>query len=570
MQISRLLFAKDRVLALGSHLTFFFLFTGLFTTAGLFIGFPITQWTLPITFLLYIVANILFESIRRQKLHITADLIVFIAVSLVLYSAAHIIFTNFYDTSYDGQSYHLSGIIALMEGWNPIRDGGLPITLLEGEAYVQGYPKLLWEFYASLALFGGSLGFALILNIAIGLIGFCCFYYFLANNFKISYLWILIISLLSTLQIYFLQQSTTFMADGTSYELGLAAASILATILFKSQSSRRLEILFFALLILLLGSKFSNAYLCLLLGAIYLIHLYRTRTLKLRSTWLFIGLTSLVALTLLWTPFVTNFFRYNSPVYPMNLPSQSANLKYDNIPPNIKESNGLSLLFYGVFSQAQPPSAGDVKSPENIAQLKVPFSFTASELASVGNFQGRVGSAGVLFSGVVALSVILLIYCIVKAQDERSKKIVKYTLFMIGLILFLSLLNPIPNKIRYAPFLTLLPIVTLVSSLLLLKKDRIIKVLQILVITTITMNILLASIFLFKIRTNEFAQAGRQMTILKTSPAPIAVVSKDFYSILYRLQKENINFKLVEHCPPSLQGIEAANSFKTAYYCLDK
>jgi hypothetical protein len=561
----------ERFLSLATHLILFFLFVGIVIHVGWLSGVVINQFTLPITFGLYIVITLVISKIIDPERFISRlkDIGIFAITAVLIAIAGIAIFSHTYDTSYDGQSYHQSAISSMMHGWNPMRDMQLPQPIIQGEIYVHGYPKLYWEFYASFAKMGDSLDAATVLNIIPFIVALVCVYYLLSSVLRLDK-WALPLTLLGVVSIYFAQQVFSFMADGTSYEFGIAAIALLAAMFITKKAPLKLIIPFVGLLIILLAIKFNNAPLVIILSLFGLLHFYKTRAYQNTKTLAVIGSAIVCAFLVLWSPFITNYTRHGSPIYPMNLLAPKSNLRYDNIPSNIRKADSVQLLFYGIFSSTQPSSAGDVKSLDNVAMLKLPFTFTARELESTDDFLGRVGSGGVLFSGAVVASILLFVIMLTKLNGSKDEKIIGYIILCVSILIVLGLVNPVANKLRYAPFITLLPLLIVIGSLLITRsKDWLIAATRWVVVITIVANIFLFSISIISQRMNEFDAINKQDRMLQTAQQPIGLISRAFSSIAYRLDERGIKYKIVTRCHNDEHGVEVASSFKSAYYCIN-
>lgn len=121
-------------------------------------------------------------------------------------------------------------------------------------------------------------------------------------------------------------------------------------------------------------------------------------------------------------------------------------VRYNNVPNNLQNSSKLTLLFYGIFSRAQPKESGDPRNESNTAQLKFPFYFSDQEISdSAQLYNNRVGSGGPLFSGLVLLSICLIFLAYFKAANIQERYAVYASILALALIILLSLIAPTPN-----------------------------------------------------------------------------------------------------------------------------
>lgn len=174
------------------------------------------------------------------------------------------------------------------------------------------------------------------------------------------------------------------------------------------------------------------------------------------------------------------------------------------------------LLFYGIYSKMQASSAAD--SIRNIAELKVPFTFSHQELIDfVDNFQGRVGSEGVWFSGIFTLSLVFLVYLLrgVRNNNDDHHNLLRIVVLIVCLVMVVALVNPVPNKLRYAPVITWIPLVVLVALILWKEKPRWARRAAIIGAVLIGCNTLLMLVPTVNTRIHEFKSAHQQLARMR-------------------------------------------------------
>ncbi|HUS26620.1 MAG TPA: hypothetical protein VMY99_04720 [Nevskiaceae bacterium] len=548
-----------RLEVLAAHLLFYMVFLAAFLNACLMAGIHIARWQLPVSYVVYLVGVAL---VKRRRITWQAVLVAMLAPLLFLGVAKG--FGMLYDSSWDGQDYHATAIVALSEGWNPWRDQQLPITPPEGTTYVLGYPKTIWLVQTSVYKLTGRLNAAAVTNAVIMVAAFGLVYGVL-RRLKLAIRWAVPIALLAVLQIHAVQQLPTLMADGYSYELALAAIAAFVVMLLESDKRLPLAILASAWL-LLAGGKFSNLVICALLGVAVLWYGIKVRAYVQPGLRNILGACAILGLLTLWVPYATNTLNHHSPVYPQNQRSETAKLKFDNIPNNLKQQSKLGLLFYGMFSRPLPPGAGNPKSPQNVAALKVPFTFKAYEIKEVSNFQGRVGSGGLFFSGLVVVSLIVFGWLIFRDKNQQERYIFNGISILTGLILLSALVLPVPNKLRYSPLVTLIPLLVVIALLTIRRKAAVARIGLVILVVFITANTLVAGITLATARLADTRQLRTQLAAMQATGDTYQVRATAYYSSYIRLREAGVPFVIADtlHCA---QPQALALTYGTTKFC---
>ncbi len=549
----------NRTERLGWHALLFCAFAVAGMNLGLMAGVTVARWSLPVLYGLYVAGWACARRWRRLGWPRRWQLLACVLVPLGLFVIAWAL-SSLYDTSWDGQDYHQTAIAALHAGWNPWHSRALPVHAPANAQYAIGYPKATWLLQASIYALTGRLQTVVVTNVVAGGIA-AMFVYGALRRLRLGRTWRWLITLLAVCEVHVLQQLPTFMADGYSYLLSLAALALLW--LYAREPTRLGPLVgFLASWLLLAGSKFSNLVVCGLLMVALLVLLARAHA--WRARWfapLLLGF-ALVSFAVLWVPYGTNWLRFGSPLYPQNQPGESAKLRFDNVPNNLKHAGRVALLGYGIFSHTEAPDAGNPTSVHNVAQLKWPFTFHWYEIGEMNNFQGRVASAGVLFSGLFVLSGLLLAWLIVRAYGARAQlpdtwRLARGAAVLVGLILLAALLIPVPNKLRYSPLVTLIPVVTLalgVHEFLARRANstragRFLRMACIVLAIGIGANTLLAGGALVQARLDERTAINRQLTTLVHSDQTYAVRATAFYGNYVRLQEHRVRFVIVDRMP---------------------
>ncbi len=253
---------------------------------------------------------------------------------------------------------------------------------------------------------------------------------------------------------------------------------------------------------------------------------------------------AILAVLVLFDPFLVNIYKYGSPIYPVNYQWAANDLLAENIPHNLSGANKFELLFYGIYSETQTPSAAS--DPSNIAQLKIPFTVGPGELSNIAAVEPseRVSDAGVLYSGVFTLSLIILLILYLFDSSKRDKFLLRICACIIILILICALATPTPNVIRYTPLLTFIPVLSLIV-IVLIDRPRIFSWLRVGKFLLAGFIVINTAISLYCIETStlrETLQLDRQLSIMSKSGIVYNVYAPGFYSSYTRLKEAGVKF----------------------------
>lgn len=477
----------------------------------------------------------------------STTLLAFFSMCLVFISSSF--FAKTYDSSWDGQGYSQTAIIALANGWNPVYQSAINLgRRTPNQIFSEGYPTALWEIQAAIYAATGKINAAKVTSLYIGILAFIASYAALRKlsvNRAVSAL----IGSLLVLQPIYINQFFTFMQDGFCYALLIIAiASLLAFI--KQMDEYFSVITFLSSEILLVSTKYSNLPAALLLGSIFFIVLgnrFLNRDYLFSFKTLIAGFV-ITALALLFAtvPYVRNLYYHHALFYPTNIPDLMGAVDYNNIPMNLRETSKLNLLIYGIFSSSQTNKSGDPTNQENNANLKLPFTFSINEVQdSVGLFNNRVGAGGPLFSGIFLVAISALFAFSYVAKSKHTRYVMYAAFFSLSLFMLLAIFVPTPNLLRYSTQLQLVPFVTILSLMLGFKNKFAQFVAGLLLLGVAINSSLYGSIFINHTlkTTNKIKQ---QLSEMQQSGHQYQVVAHDHFSNYILLQENNIAFTAVE------------------------
>lgn len=431
-----------------------------------------------------------------------------------------------FDTTYDGQDYQQTGVMALSYGWNPLYEKSFDFHVPTGaggeggefgKPYAQGYPKFIWEIEACLYRTFGYINGAKAIILVFALIGLA-FLFELFNELGITRKASYFLLFLFALNSIFLKQIFSFMQDGLSYWLEIIFMCSL--ILYIKTKEEKFATSLVIATVFLLGSKFNNLPFVFIFFLPFMYFIYREK---------YIPRAVFVLPIYLLLIFLPNYFHFGSPVYPGNTDWAARGIVSTNIPLNIVGRNRLELLLYGIFSKAQTYGS-NLSSPENSATLKWPFTFSRDELKVVD--LDRVGQNGIFFSGTFLLSLIVLLKLYLK-KNKDTQILHSGSLVMLGLVAS-SLLLPVPNALRLSPLVISIPLMVYVMGRT--QGGALNKIL----IFTITLNSLIFMSSAINFHLDMQKKIRSELDSIKGER--VEVYAANFYSSYVRLSEAGIDF----------------------------
>ncbi len=551
----------------------FLVFTVIFIRFCLLVGIKINNTILPTAFGVFnVIASIIFslKSIKPQTRKLAYTALILFDIFMVFNLGLSILFSKTYDTSWDGQGYHQTGIIALANGWNPYYKSAIQLKQkLPSQVFAEGYPSAIWEIQASIYSLIGRINAAKVLNIYILIIAFITSYIYL-STIRLSKTISLLLSLLLVAHPTYLNQLLTFMQDGVSYQLVLISIFALLASLTAKNSSWSI-VVFCLSILLLINTKYSMLPIALLLAFIFIIfyinQLMNKEFLINTNIKIIMAGLGIVSAFIIYLPFVRNIVFHGSMFYPTNIPDLMGSVKYNNVPSNLKDDNKIKLLFYGIFSRSQFADSGDPANSSNIAQLKIPFTFSINEVMdNVSLYNNRVGALGPLFSGIFISSFLLLFYTSFKTEKRKDRYVIYSIYFIITTLIILSLLTPTPNLHRYNAYLFLIPFAVVVPILRFFK-NRNIQILSFFIISLLSLNIIFLTYGEIVYNYTLQNKVNNQLQTLKSTNGKYLISAQNFYSNYILLTENNIPFLITDYLNCTSKKEVLISSSNTTYFC---
>src|SRR5262245_17544868 len=439
-----------------------------------------------------------------------------------------------YDLSSDGQTYHTAGLIELYRGWNPLRDDPLPVTVDLPES-VNVYPKAPW--IAATALYGltGRLEAAKTFNLLMLVAAFLVALATLRTTTSCGRA--VAVAALWALNPVAVTQASSLYVDGQLASLlsiliclGLLAFHAIDPVLLVS---------FAATVLLTTNVKLSAIAYVLVLGVAPVVScLIGGRPRRRALSGLFAASYAVGVLAVGFNPYVTNTLRHGSPIYPTN-DWTTFLVATRNTPDNLVGKSSAHKLVLSLFARSQV-SAG-------VAEVKLPLTFEARELAAFESGETRIGGFGPLFSAVVLAAAAVLVM-VIGVSGARGRWPWDW-LAAIGAVGTSVLVNPEAWWARYVPQLWLLPIlIAVVGSQ---SMAAWIRRASHATLVLIAANCAVVTAVHVQAQHERSARLRGQLAAIAASPQPVTVHFSNFVATRLRLDHLGVRYTAVEtlSCP---------------------
>ncbi|SHI31171.1 hypothetical protein SAMN02745229_02871 [Butyrivibrio fibrisolvens DSM 3071] len=431
-------------------ITFTFVIELLLSSIMFLAGLCITWPFFFVSFALSALVTIVVDKEKVSWFEILLSLIIIVFLSWI----CGLIF----DYSYDGNAYHKVAVGLLKNNWNPFfSKPNLSLTeklasaSFNDNVYIESYCKITWIFGASIYAVTGLIETGKSYTLLAMLCSFLLvFYYMRKKEYKLSISFLT--SILVMLNPIAVQQIFTFYIDGFLHTIIFML--IIALIMLEDRQTFDMgqsASLVAGLMIICGNIKFTG----LLYGGLFCIAFYLYDFYKefkqqkgisksiIRETILYFVL---VIATVVWggaTTYITNLVRHGSLTYPLTGEGK-VDIMTGNSP--FTEENHFKNLFISLFSKVDNFQNGS----GNTTKFKIPFTFSLEELAKLNIPDARISGFGVIFGGLLIVSVIIMTAWFIKGRNDKKKVI-------IGLILLVSIALTFGIKeswwARYSPYI---------------------------------------------------------------------------------------------------------------------
>lgn len=420
------------------------------------VGITVQSWMLPVCALL--AAGILYFLSGKQKISGRGALfwLLLVAVSVIL--AGFI-----YNIHWDGNTYHKTAVGLLMDGWNPLREDclqGLSEKLCtSGMAYnarwVNHYANGSWILSAVFASFFGTIeaGKAVNLLLAVSVGGI--FFQYLSCHLE-NKKWVFVVTMAAVLQPAVVSQIESFYIDGDLYlYLLLGVTALLMLKDERASVPKQYPYLFLAASIIYsINLKFTGmVYIGVFCIGYYICRLvwaakeHRFRKVIVPLTAMFAGMAAAAIVVVGSSSYVSNFIENKNPLYPL-FGEEKVDIMAYSEPNTFENKSNLEKSLISFFGKTENITNDDTREP----RLKIPFTFSLSEIANGKYTDVRVGGFGPLYSGIFLISVGCVLLFFLRYRGEQPQLAAECATILL-LALLMALFLPGSWWARYSAYL---------------------------------------------------------------------------------------------------------------------
>lgn len=535
------MFKKILEYGYNSALIFIFTFSNLLVLTSIlyFINIPISILHLPVSFIL---ALIELYFLRKPKIK---DLIISSVLIFIIFLISLFLCGRVFDNSYDGNAYHKEAVGFLKEGWNPIYESaeefGKENSLGDRHhVWLNSYPKATWFYGASVYKITGNIETAKTFNLIILFVVFFIVTY-LINKFYDKKILALLMGVLVVSFPIMCQQIFSLYLDGF---LGfcLLLTLIYMYLIIKNDTSKELFFIIVALLVIIINVKFTGlmyaGIFCLGYYIYYLVCKIKAKEYKELEvfTGKFLIILVFGLLIVGSNSYIKNIAVHQNPLYPLIGKDKMDIMTYLQ-PESFANMSPIEKNFYSLFSHTA--NIGVFNHGEPV--LKIPFTKTGYEISQFGE-DTRIGGFGVYFSGILIISVIvILIYMIAGIVRKNYDNLVMIGIPFLLIILIMFCLSD-GWWARYAPQVWFIP---LMAVFLLLKDNkRLIRIFGILLFILCINNSYIIINQIVKTRIPISGLTRQTLEKNKGEKLDIKMTSPNFSGILFNLKDFDIKYEI--------------------------
>ncbi len=514
------------IITVGSTLLFFF-------------KISITPYHLP--FFIFI-TGILYYLLKRKQGKKEIFSVIFISLGIIIIS---IFISSFmFDRSSDGNTYHKDAIGVLKEGFNPIYQSSSNMIekrsddskiLTEYSIWIDHYAKANWIIAANFYALTGNIESGKAMNFLTMYIVFSILFTTLITQFDKKKAFI--ISMIAVLNPITAAQLFTYYNDQLVCLFLFLAILCLIKIDydFNNKENWFIYILTF---ILLSNTKFNGFGYLLVFSFLFVCrYLYRAYKKKIffptfrKLTIIFIPLFIVSIIIVGYPTYIKNTIDHQNPFFPLYDEKGEDIITFQQ-PKKFIDMNTVEKLFYATFSKANNLREHDK------TELKIPFTIYREEFTPAMSNDLRISGWGILFSGLLLCSIIILIKYFKDYQKES------WILYTLGITVLLLLGMSESWWARYTPHFYLF----IILSLYILLKYGKIKIGNIIYIILISINTLLP------LAGNSYYTLKNSFQIFhdlkNLSRKEIIINEKGMNGILYNLK----DFHILYHINREVEG----------------
>lgn len=464
---------KSRVSVLWNMSAFilYVLFSELMVSSVLFaFRVNISKITLPLSIIVAIIVWCVVNknTISRELMHG----VILGVFSIILVTVA---MGKLYNDEWDGNSYHKLAVGMMKNGWNPmyesVEDAGIryfgvgPDQIDTKAIFLDHYAKASWQWGAAVYALTQNIecgkGYSVLA--AIALFGVLFTYMYMRNcNIRSTFVFCII----AVSNPVFISQMTTYYLDGYLATLLFMLIVGLTMLIDKYDDSfnKYAWTIIFPSMTLLGNVKFNG----LLYGGCFCVIFYIFSCIqesvvkkneyprKIISDIVFnpriVRFIILAINTICVAGNVTylkNLIDHGTPGYP--LMGANMDVLTGQGPDDFRGRSTLYKIFYSLFGRGDGIWT-DEEGIKHLPQLKVPFTFTINEIKWYRYADLRSGGFGPLFSGILIISLLIIILFLTRIYKEEKGMFV-YSCVLIGMVTALLVTISASWWARIAPFM---------------------------------------------------------------------------------------------------------------------
>lgn len=539
-------------------------------TFYLFFNIPINILSFPLSIIL---ACLIWKKINHQVKRRDSTYILFIFMIILIMCTLISGSVYFSSADWDGNAYHKVATGLLKNGWNPLAESGDSFghryfgsdkATIYG-IWIDHYGKASWIFAASLYFLTGNIECGKVYNLLAVIAGFGVLYYCLTIKLGYKKYSNAIIALLTVFNPVSIAQIFMYYNDGY---LGNMLYILIAGLWMYLDHSIEIRKQGWSIIIpsmIVLGNiKFTGllygGLFCVLFWALSIYKEFKRESIvKHVKNAVYFAVIAVITIGYAgFSTYIQNWISHGNPVYPL---AGEGNLNdaimITNGPAGFEGKPNIYKLFYAVFGKTENLSY-NLDKP--LPTLKIPFTVSYNEYLQLGGTSDtRIGGFGILFSGILLMSMILIVICILKLVKEGQKKTACCFLANILLITILSITISESWWARYSPYFYLLVIIAMIITQYYCK-IRNLKIFFLILATLLLINnILFLKGERYFLKTSYFIRQDFE----KLENKKINVFARYPLSGMYfNLEDYNIDYTIVDVIDPNKGG--------TTYYdCLE-
>ena len=543
--------SRNSILELMENIGFVILFSVLYieliATTAINFSLHLNAWAFPISLLLTVLTVVY---IRKEKIKIK-EVLLCIAIFLTALCVFAFISGCIYGRDWDGNEYHKMAIGLLKNGWNPVVESAATFAekyfhsdIVNSYAiWIDHYAKGSWMFSAVVYAVTGNIECSKVYH----LLGMLCLLMFSIPYFvskQLSWVRAWLFSIIIVFNPISLSQMFSFYVDGllTCYLFVLILGLLKLCEAKNNIEKRKAWFMIWGSMPVLANIKFTG----LLYGGIFCIVFYILscflryyKEKKIPFTYIFQNgycFFSLALFSIVWLgypTYVKNFLDHGTCTYPLT--GTEINILRDNAPKGFDGKSNLFKLFYSIFGRY---SNFFGSSGKELPILKIPFSIHRDEIV-IPDVDARISGFGLLFSGILIVSIIICLVWFLKSKQSAKTKLV-----LVGVTITATLMTLFVSGswwARFTPYLYLIPL-TAVFICLKNSKQKWGNVL-----CTIFLSLVLVNSFFFALQPIKAIKGSFKISkeLEELSGKSVEVSMINFWGRLFNFDDYDIEYKVV-------------------------